>query len=231
MVQVNNTPINLRFKFYKVGNLKYISHLDLVRTMSKVIVRAGLPLWYSEGFNPKPKMVFAAPLSTGTQSRCEFMEIRLKERINPEEAMKRLNENMTDEMQVLAAYYPENKLTDLKWLSYSISIKTAGADKALADKCNQILESDSITVEKKSKSGLKEADIKPLIKSASAVLDGEFIKINCILSADSAQFLNPEYIVKALRKYAGILSDECIINEYYEIMREVAYSENMEIFA
>ena len=60
MVQVN-TPINLRVKFKKVGALQYVSHLDLVRTMHKIIVRAKLPLWYTEGFNPKPKMVFAAP--------------------------------------------------------------------------------------------------------------------------------------------------------------------------
>ncbi len=227
MVQVNNTPINIRFKFYKVGNLKYISHLDLVRTMSKIIVRAGLPLWYSEGFNPKPKMVFAAPLSTGTESKCEYLELRLSERIDPDEAMRRINANMTEEMQVTKAYYPNNKLGDMKWLSYTITVKTNGASEALADKCNEVFASESIIVEKKSKSGLKEADIRPLIKSASTVCVGELLKISCTLSADAASFLNPEYLVKALRKYAGILSDEWIVNEYYSVMRECAYTENM----
>ena len=72
MVQVTaNTPyVTLRFKFKKLGKLQYISHLDLVRTMNKIIVRAKLPLWYSEGFNPKPKMIFAAPLSICTESVC-----------------------------------------------------------------------------------------------------------------------------------------------------------------
>ena len=76
MVQVNNTPLNLRVKFSKTGRLAYISHLDLVRTMNKIVVRAKLPLWYTEGFNPKPKMVFSVPLSTGTESDVEFMEDR-----------------------------------------------------------------------------------------------------------------------------------------------------------
>ena len=76
----NNTPIVFRIKFKKVGNLKYVSHLDLVRTMHKIIVRSKLPLWYTEGFNPKPKMVFAAPLSIGTESLVEFMDLRLVER-------------------------------------------------------------------------------------------------------------------------------------------------------
>ena len=117
MVQVNNnTPIVLRVKFYKKGSLQYISHLDLVRTMMKVIVRAGLPLWYTEGFNPKPKVVFAAPLSTGVESMCEFMDIRLTERISESVAMSLINKNMTEEMQATEVYYPETKLTALRWL-------------------------------------------------------------------------------------------------------------------
>ena len=86
MVQVNDTKRIIRFRMKKMGSLQYISHLDLVRTMHKVIVRAKLPLWYTEGFNPKPKMVFAAPLSIGTESECEFMDIRLNDYIAPEEA-------------------------------------------------------------------------------------------------------------------------------------------------
>ncbi|MBR5448630.1 MAG: TIGR03936 family radical SAM-associated protein, partial [Clostridia bacterium] len=109
MVQLtpNKPHITLRVKFKKVGSLQYISHLDLVRTMNKIIVRAGLPLWYTEGFNPKPKMIFAAPLSIGTESLCEFMDLRLIDDIPPEEAMARLNANMTEEMQVIEAYYTE----------------------------------------------------------------------------------------------------------------------------
>ena len=119
MVQVNNTPIVLRLHFKKVGRLQYVSHLDLVRTMHKVIVRAGLPLKYTEGFNPKPKMVFAAPLSVGTESVVEFVDIRLSEYMDTDLAKRILNEKMADELQVISAYYPETKLTDLKWLVIS----------------------------------------------------------------------------------------------------------------
>ena len=112
MVQVENQPyVTLRVRFTKVGSLQYISHLDLVRTMNKILVRAGLPLWYSSGFNPKPKMVFAAPLSIGTESLTEFMDIRLTHRIPAEKVVECLNKNMTEEMQVTEAYYPDNN----KW--------------------------------------------------------------------------------------------------------------------
>ena len=116
MVQVNSS-YTIRFKFKKVGSLQYISHLDLVRTMHKIVVRSGLPLKYTEGFNPKPKMVFAAPLSIGTESMCEFMDVRLIDDIPAEEIKSRLNSNMTDEMQVIDAYYTEKKMTELKWLA------------------------------------------------------------------------------------------------------------------
>ena len=227
---MDNTPINLRIKFKKVGDLQYISHLDLVRTMQKIIVRAKLPLWYTEGFNPKPKMVFATPLSIGTESVTEFLDIRLSEHIDPEEAKRRLNENMTDEMQVLEAYYPTLKQTDLKWMSYTITVRTAGADDAVAERCNYALKSEKIEIMKKGKKGETLADIKPLIKSASAVFCRGEIIISCILSADPSAFLNPEHIIKYLRAECGMLSGENLLSEGYSIMRERAFCEDMSEF-
>ena len=230
MVQVN-TPIILRLHFKKVGRLQYVSHLDLVRTMHKVIVRAGLPLKYTEGFNPKPKMVFAAPLSVGTESVCEFVDIRLSERMDTEEAKCRLNEKMAPELQVVSAYYPETKLTDLKWFSYTIRITTSGQSEELAKAFETLLLSDDVVIEKKTKSGSPVSlNIRPLIKSVSATLDGDAIRMNAVLSADASAFLNPEHVIKALRARLGILSAEDLTSEYYSIMREEAYREDMSLF-
>ena len=231
MVQVNNTPIVLRLHFKKIGRLQYVSHLDLVRTMHKVIVRAGLPLKYTEGFNPKPKMVFAAPLSIGTESLVEFVDIRLSRRMDIDEAKRRLNDNMAKELQVVSAYYPETKLTDLKWLSYTVIIKTTGQDAALAEACERTLLSDEVMIEKRSKSGSPVTlNIRPLIRCASSAFTGDAIRINCILSADASAFLNPEHVIKALRHRLGILSADDLTTEYYSIMREEAYREDMSIF-
>lgn len=228
---MNNTPINLRVKFKKVGSLQYISHLDLVRTMHKIVVRAKLPLWYTEGFNPKPKLVFGAPLSIGAESVTEFLDIRLTEKMDPKEAIEALNRNLTDEMSVLDAYYTAAPFTDMKWMSYTICIKTAAASSRLAEECTRILLGESVVVEKKTKSGgFATVDIRPLIKSADSVLDGDIIKISCVLSADPSAFLNPEYAVKALKGALGILSDPILTNEYYTIMRECAYTADMSEF-
>ena len=228
----NNTPINLRIKFKKVGRLQYISHLDLVRTMHKVIIRSKLPLWFTEGFNPKPKMVFAAPLSIGTESYVEFMDLRLSEKIDPKAAVDALNRNLTDELYVLDAYYPETKLTDLRWMSYLMKINTTGASEELAEKCNAAFARETVMVMKKKKKGVEElVDIKALIKSVKVVFDGESLNVCAMLSADPSAFLNPENIIKYLRAECGVLSSENIISENYTIVRQQAFFEDMTEFA
>ncbi len=231
MVQVNNVPyVTLRIKFKKVGRLQYISHLDLVRTMHKILVRSKLPMWYTEGFNPKPKMVFAAPLSIGAESLCEFMDIRLTEKIPPADAKAILNKNMTDEMQVLEAYYPTEKFTELKWLSYTMNIKTQHNSEEIANQCNELFAKNEISVLKKTKSGEQNVDIKPLIHSATAEATGDLVRLNLVLSADQSCFLNPEYIADAIRNNIGILKEENMTDEYYTILRTSAHKSDMSEF-
>lgn len=231
MVQVNNLPyVTLRIRFKKVGRLQYISHLDLVRTMSKILVRAKLPMWYTEGFNPKPKMIFAAPLSIGAESMCEFLDVRLVKKLPPKEVIEILNKNMTEEMQVLEAYYPTEKFTELKWLKYVMKVKSNMDSVLLAEKCNEIFAKDEITVLKKTKSGEQTVDIKPLIRSATARAEGELAVLDLTLSADQSKFLNPEYIADVLRDNLGILTDETIATEYYTILRVSAHKDDMTEF-
>lgn len=225
------TPVTVRIKFFKTGNLQYISHLDLVRTMNRVVTRADLPLWYTEGFNPKPKMVFAAPLSIGTESLTEFMDLRLTEWVEPALVMEALNRNLTDDMRVTEVYYPNTRLTDLKWLRYDITIDTAGADAALAETCETLLAKKQVLTEKKGKNGeYREVDIRPLIRTAKVTEEDGVLRLFCILSGDASAFLNPELVIRYLKKAAGILSGPCIVREGYRIVRMEAYREDMTPF-
>ncbi len=240
MVQVNNTPITLRVKFVKMGEMQFISHLDLVRVMTKIAVRSKLPLYYTEGFNPIPKLVFAAPLSIGTVSLCEIVDIRLTEKIPEHEALDALNhaiEGATDSFYFAEAYYPDSKLTELKWIGYSIEINTNGADEALMQRCIDLLLSGEVIIEKKAKNGsLNKHNVRSLIKSVEGYMregregsgGNRFVYLNCIFSADP--FLNPEHIIKLLRAECGILSDPCLTNESYQILRCRAYREDMSEF-
>ena len=232
MVQiVNGSPVyTVRIKFKKLGDLQYISHLDLVRTMSKVVTRTRLPLWYTEGFNPKPKMVFAAPLSIGTESYCEFMDLRLTERVAEDEVKARFNTNMASDLQVIEAYYPDAPLTDLKWLSYTVTISTLGADSALVDSCRAFLDSEKIEILKKSKKGEITADIKPMIKEYTLDIEDGIIKLSMILSSSADEYLNPELVIKALRRGCGILSAEDLTKEWYSVTRDAAFRADMVEF-
>ena len=75
-------PQKIRVKFSKTGSLKFISHLDLNRTVKSAFLRSKLPIWYTQGFNPHPKTVFSVPLSVGTASLCEFMDFRITEEVS-----------------------------------------------------------------------------------------------------------------------------------------------------
>ena len=105
-------PVPMRLKFCKKGDLQYISHLDLQRVMSRVIVRSGIPAWYTQGFNPHAKMVFAMPLSIGAQSVCEYLDIKIDKEISTDEILARLNAEVTDDMKFSEAYLPKTKFSD-----------------------------------------------------------------------------------------------------------------------
>ncbi len=228
MVQEINQPfLTYRVKFVKLGSLQYISHLDLVRTMNKVLIRTKLPLWYSEGFNPKPKMVFSLPLSIGAQSMSEYMDIRLTSRVDENTVLTLINENVTEELRALEVYCPETKLSDIKWYSYQIKIKTKLVSEELVNKCNSELNKENLIVEKNSKKGISTIDIKPMIKYADSVLDGDMISISAILSSDSGAVLNPELFIKALNEKCNFFTEGNLLEEYYTIMRLKAYTEDM----
>ena len=124
------TPVTVRIKFCKVGNLQFISHLDLQRTFHRVLVRANIPMWYTKGFNPHAKLVFGVPLSVGTESMCEMADLKIERQIDLENIKNQLNEQLTDEMYVLEAYYPTTKFNDIAYADYTITLKS---DKISAD--------------------------------------------------------------------------------------------------
>lgn len=222
-------PMPIRAKFYKVGSLQYISHLDLVRTMTRSLTRAGIPAWYSQGFNPRLKLTFSLPLSIGTQSECEFFDIRLVEQMEPSEVKRRLNETLTDEMQIVDVYQSERKFSDIMWAEYEIRMTTPklSADTAAA---MRELYTHPLVLMKRSKSGDKEVDIAPFINLRSCEWSDGTIAVHVLLSADSANYLNPEYLVKAAEQKLGVAFDDPF-GEYYTIMRrEVYLNDKMTVF-
>ena len=178
----------LRVKFSKTGMIRYISHLDLLRTMQTALKRARIPVWYTEGFNPHPKMVFALPLSLGSESICELLDVRVTDRIDCAEAVDALNRAFPPDLRALDAYYAERKFTELCWARYELT-PTDGGGIPNAD----VLDSAEIVTLKKTKSGEKEADIKPQIKDWLLSDDG---KLTVTLRAAVNDFLSPDLVAR-----------------------------------
>ena len=221
------TPITVRIKFCKLGNLQFVSHLDLQRTFHRVLVRANIPMWYTQGFNPHAKLVFGLPLSVGTESMCEMADLKIERKISLEDIKKQLNEQLTDEMYVLEAYYPTAKFADIAYANYTITVKSPEISEASALAATSIFVSP-VMMMKKSKSGEKEVDITQYIKKLEFESCDGILKANAILSAGSTENLNPEYIVNALKSCNELKLDTNDMT--YRILRNKVYDRFMMEF-
>ena len=214
----------IRIKFRKVGNLQYISHLDLQRTMARILVRANIPMWYTQGYNPHAKVIFGLPLSVGTESECEFIDLRIDRAISCREVKDRLNAALTDEMQVIEAYEPTTKFSEIAWARYEMTLCLENADAELAAKLQALYTTAPLTMLKKSKSGEKEVDLIPMIREIAVVSpENGTIRINAVLAAGNTEHLSPELFIKAARERLGLLCGDPT-QESYTIKRIGVYT-------
>jgi radical SAM-linked protein len=214
---VLEAPQTIRIKFFKIGSLQFISHLDLQRTMARVMVRAGIPVWYTKGFNPHAKMIFAAPLSVGSQSICEYMDIKIDRKLDFESIMNQMNEALTSEMQVTEVYIPQTKFEDIGYSEYEFEI-FCDSSVCVANKISELLSKSPLNIVKRTKSGEKETDISGMIKNISVLCGEKSIKINALLATNSVDFLSPEYLMTAL-KNSGVFS-QSNNKLFYNIIRK-----------
>lgn len=220
-------PVTVRIKFCKIGNLQFISHLDLQRSFHRILVRSGIPMWYTKGFNPHAKLVFGLPLSVGTESMCEMADLKIERQISLEEIRDQLNANLTDEMYVLEAYIPTTKYADIAYANYTITVVSDKLTDESAKKVKNLF-SAPLNMIKRSKSGEKEVDITRYIKDIDACVCEGALKINATISAGNTESLNPEYLVTAIKERLDFMAADCDYS--YRIMRNVVYKADMSEF-
>lgn len=221
--------ITLRLRYVKGGALAYISHLDVMRTFMKALHRAGLPLYYSEGFSPHPKLTFAAPLPVGQESVCEYLDVRLAEPYDPAAAMTALNATLPEGLRIVAAGYPTAKFSVIDRAGYRVTIRTRDASPALAARCRAILSARPLTVFKRSKAGDRDMDISGSILSAEAEYREGAILLLLTLRAEGGAFLNIEYLLSLLKRDAGVLSGDPLC-ETVAILRQSLMNADGEEF-
>ena len=192
--QIKPVKYTLRVFWQKRGNSKYVSHLDTQRAIQRALTRSGLPVYYSQGYNPHPKLVFALPVSIYQEALYDVFDIDITEKLPPERAAEMLAAVMPANTPVIGAAYPVKKFKELYAASYEITLETslsaAEVETALSGK---------VVVEKKSKKKCETVDISPMILSISAKTGGEGkVLLSATLSAAPDAYLNPKYIVDAL---------------------------------
>ncbi len=200
-----DAPETVRLRFRKVGDLQYISHLDLQRVWGRILIRSGVPIWFTQGFNPHPKIVFAMPLSIGAQSECEYVDIKIDRKISLLEIAERINAQVTDEMRVTEVYRPKTKFSEIGLVEYRIEIDCDGLSPKTASAAVKLLTASPLMIMKRSKSGEKEVDLTAYLKGVTASYSDR-LRLDIKLTGGEGS-LNPEAVVTALRERLGILSD------------------------
>lgn len=184
--------VNTRVFFSKTDRAKYISHLDLNRVMQGAIKRAKLPVWYTEGYNPHMYVQFMLPLSLGQEGVREAMDFRLLEDIPHSDVTTRLNKALPFDIRAVETAAPVLKNTDVTTAEYEI---TADIDR---EKFLEFAESEKIIVEKTTKKGTFEIDLKPLISELDV---GD--RITFRLPAGNDFNINPVLLLDAYREFSG----------------------------
>ena len=221
-------PRAIRIKFTKTGSQRYISHLDLQRTFTRAIIRSGIPVWYTKGFNPHSKLVFSSPLPIGGESICDYVDIKIDREASFEEIKSALSAQFTDEMLILDVYEPETKFQDIVYINYKAEITTKKASAELASEIAAALKNSPFTVTKKSKSGDKDVDLVSFLPKVNAKHDGKKLVLEFTVGDGFGNTLSPEIIMRAIFSRFELIEDE--MHDYYSLLRTEILSRNMRPF-
>lgn len=192
-----------RLLFEKTGNAIWISHLDLMRLFQRAFKRAGLHLKHTQGFNPRPSVSIALPLSVGVESRCELLDFELDgQSVSNDKICSLLNDTLVDGVKVLDVYDTGKKLRELSLLRCHIVMEyDRGVPDNAVDAITALFNRDALIVDKKTKSGLQEQDILPMIKSLELTqANGHEVEMNALICCQNPT-LNPMQLPIAVAKY------------------------------
>ena len=217
-----------RLLFSKTGRAKYLSHLDLMRTIQRVFARAGVAVRHTEGFNPHAYVSVALPLSVGVESVCELLDFALVDNTPLADLPELLTRNMPEGIEVLEAYEAETKLKDIAFLRIrGVLTYDALADTTdVAEKLSAFFGQESISVKKLTKKKTEtEVDIIPLVQEIAFTPEGAHrVQIEAVIAAQNPG-LNPSLLIQALRQHAPEL-----VPDFVAFSRVMVYTKDMQVF-
>ena len=194
--------------FLKGERVRHIGHLDIQRAVQRGLRRSGLPVAYSNGFNPHILVTFASALSTGACGKREIMDVKMAEEVDEKEFMERMNRSMPPELGIISARSLDDKqpalMASLQAAEYEILIRDAAQAERLTAAMGPMMEQERIPAIRKTKSGLKETDIRKLIYA----LHSEGKKVFATLALTEKEACKPAMLMEGLKRAAGIAEEE-----------------------
>lgn len=199
--------MRLIVQFERLENIKYISQLDMLRTIHRALRRADIPVAYSEGFNPQPRVSFGFALSVGLVSKGEYMDIHLKEDISENEFLNRMNAVMPDGMRLPSAARTNENVPKIgKMIDCAEYEGIFNGDDAveLLNVVNNFFARDAIEMERHSKKGTSYVDIKPWVYAYSVEkADSCSVKMRTIQALSEEMSIKIGDVADAVCKFAN----------------------------
>jgi radical SAM-linked protein len=204
MVDPNQpAKFRLRLVFAKKAQIKYLGHLDLSLAWERALRRAQLPLAYSKGFNPRPRMQFASELPLGTMSRAEILDVVLYEEVEVEEVYERLKGSLPVGVEVYGVESVPVKSATLQQLlrqaDYRVLVETEVPAAELSARIAALLGAEKVVQRRERRKRVEEVDLRPLLYALKLERGGEFeVELQMRLAAGQSGNLRPEAVLKAL---------------------------------
>ena len=192
-----------RLLFEKTGTAIYISHLDLMRLFQRAFKRAGLHLTHTQGYNPRPSVSIVMPLSLGVESHCELLDFALEgDTVTDAEILERLNGALVPGIRVLQVYQDGSKTKNLSYLDCLVTLEyDTGVAEDAKDRVEALFARTALVVEKRSKNGVTEQDIIPMIRSLAVEQPNENTLLLKARVCCQNPTLNPTQLVVAIENY------------------------------
>lgn len=216
----------VRVWFKKMGMSRYVSHLDLMRAMTRAVRRARVPLWYTEGFNPHPYITFALPLSLGMESLYESMDMRIEGECTNEEIYEMMKGAMPPGIEITAVKDPVYDPKKICFGEFDIFFDCEKDADGLIKMIEEMLSGDELIVQKLGKKGrhkvLKDINLIEFIKHYKIGKLDNRVKLSVTLPAGSTTNVNPSLLADEVQKRAAGVS--------YSLVRKKLLIEDMTDF-
>ena len=217
--------IPVRVVYAKTGRARYISHLDTMRSLTRALRRAGLPWWYTQGFNPHLYLTFPLPLALGVESLCEIVDLRLIESVGWDILKERISGCLPPGFEIIGAGAPVLPAKAIAWAEYRLELAFPQSEReGAASAMKALFERASMPVRKKTKKSEQIVDIRPHAELLAVSQSENGVCCHVRLAAGTSFNVSPKTLLEAF-------AAEASLPERVKILRTRVLDEHLSDFA